>query len=191
MGESLLWGCRQVPLSLQPQPLHYNCQTALRREFLNIQKIQKEEALEVEHTGDSSPMFTSNHDYRDAVRSHTAGHHNSQKIMTTNQSYGKKRSNDDSEGIPQHKIRAKKSCDETRYQSELIKSGFIYWLGHKRKHASNPSPLTPKEHSAMQFPRLMLVLPQLVLIRYIPLVTQLSPPFQCSLKHRHSDLNLH
>eukprot|EP00970_Alexandrium_tamarense_P020040 scaffold14784_cov234-Alexandrium_tamarense.AAC.3 len=100
--------------------------TALRREFLNIQKIQKEEALKVEHTGDSSPMFTSNHDYRDAVRSHTAGHHNSQKIMTTNQSYGKKRSNDDSEGIPQHKIRAKKSCDETRYQSELIKSGFIY-----------------------------------------------------------------
>lgn len=72
-------------------------------------------------------LHSSNHDYRDAVRRHNSNgtKQNISKTLTTNQSYGWERGNEAYNLIP-HKIRGKKSCPETLYCNELIKSGFTY-----------------------------------------------------------------
>ena len=103
-------------------------QSALRKVFLSIQQ----QALQQE--ANKAPpsqrqLFTSNHDYRDAVRRHTskgASEAKSTRSLTTNQAYGWKRGNESYNDGPPHKIRGKKSCPETLYCNELIKSGFTY-----------------------------------------------------------------
>lgn len=105
----------------------YDVKSALRKVFLIIQ----EQALA--HENNKAPpserqLFTSNQVYRDAVRRHNSGakENNPAKSLTTNQSYGWKRGNEAYDLAPPHKIRAKKSCPETLYCNELIKSGFMY-----------------------------------------------------------------
>jgi hypothetical protein len=105
-----------------------NPQSALRKTFLAIQ----EQALAEENKVPPSErqLYSSNHYYRDAVRRHnSSGAKEISKPLTTNQSnqcYGLKRGNEAYDMAPPHKIRGKKSCPETLYSNELIKSGFTY-----------------------------------------------------------------
>ena len=121
--------CRQYINSLT---WHFNqiiIQSASRKVFLSIQQQALDrEANKVPPS--ERQLFTSNHDYRDAVRRHTskgASEAKSTRTLTTNQAYGWKRGNEPYEDGPPHKIRGKKSCPETLYCNELIKSGFTYW----------------------------------------------------------------
>jgi hypothetical protein len=103
-----------------------NPQSALRKTFLAIQ----EQAL-AEESNKMPPserqLYSSNHYYRDAVRRHNSnGAKEISKPLTTNQCYGLKRGNEAYNMAPPHKIRGKKSCPETLYSNELIKSGFTY-----------------------------------------------------------------
>jgi hypothetical protein len=102
----------------------YN-QSALHKAFLTIQgQALIDEAKKVAPS--ERQLFTSNHDYRDAVRRHSCTESKDMSMsLTSNQSYGWKRGNDAYDLIP-HKIRGKKSCPETLYCNEFIKSGLTY-----------------------------------------------------------------
>ncbi|KAL3788994.1 hypothetical protein HJC23_012699 [Cyclotella cryptica] len=108
--------------------------TALRKAFVAIREQALFNEINNNLTHSERQLFTSNHDYREAVRRHNARRNyetndkdtSRLKPLTTNECYGCMRGNEAySSGIP-HKIRGKKSCPETLYCNELIMSGFTY-----------------------------------------------------------------
>ena len=100
--------------------------SALRKTFLAIQEqALAEESIKVPPS--ERQLSSSNRNYRDAVRRHnSSGAKEISKPLTTNQCYGLKRGNEAFDMAPPHRIRGKKSCPETLYSNELIKSGFTY-----------------------------------------------------------------
>jgi hypothetical protein len=113
--------------------IHSPTQTALRKAFLTIgEQARFDEVNKVHHS--ERQLFTSNHDYRDAVRRHKTRMNSeakdeetsTTKPLTTNELYGCMRGHEEYSVGTTHKIRGKKRCPETLYCNELIKSGLIF-----------------------------------------------------------------